>query len=86
MQVLASWIIALSVATFAAYGWDKAQAKRERQRIPEKRLHGLALAGGFVGGWLGMVVFRHKTRKPIFKVVLAIGTVAWLTIVMWVLT
>ena len=37
-------------------------------------LYGLALAGGFLGGWVGMSVFRHKTRKGFFWFVLAVST------------
>jgi uncharacterized membrane protein YsdA (DUF1294 family) len=43
--------------------------------VPEIVLHGVALIGGFIGGWLGMAVFRHKTKHPMFKVVLAAATV-----------
>ena len=30
-------------------------------------LLGLAVAGGAVGAYLGMLVFRHKTLKPLFR-------------------
>ena len=30
-------------------------------------LLGLAAAGGSVGAYLGMLVFRHKTLKPLFR-------------------
>jgi uncharacterized membrane protein YsdA (DUF1294 family) len=69
-----AWLAGWSVATFAAYGIDKAQARRGGWRIPELGLHGLALAGGAAGGWLGMAAFRHKTRHPGFIVVLAVAT------------
>jgi uncharacterized membrane protein YsdA (DUF1294 family) len=69
------WLLALSLVTFAFYGFDKIQAKRSGLRVPEIVLHGLSLAGGFLGGWLGMTVFHHKTRKPVFTVVLIVATV-----------
>lgn len=69
-----SWLIGWSVSLFALYGIDKTQAKLNNWRVPEAVLHGLALIGGFVGGWLGMFLFRHKTKKPVFKVVLGIAT------------
>jgi uncharacterized membrane protein YsdA (DUF1294 family) len=68
------WLVALSVITWALYGFDKAQAKRGGLRVPEIVLHGLALLGGFPGGWIGRGMFHHKTRKPIFTVVLAAST------------
>lgn len=69
------WLIAWSISLFLLYGIDKTQAKLNNWRVPEIELHGLALIGGFIGGWLGMVLFHHKTQKPIFKVVLGIATI-----------
>lgn len=71
------WIATLSVITFCIYGYDKAQAKLGGWRVPEKVLHALALGGGFPGGWLGRLVFRHKTRKGIFTVILGISTMIY---------
>ena len=34
--------------------------------MPEKTLFLLALLGGACGGWLGMRVFRHKTKHWYF--------------------
>ena len=70
-----AWLIGWSAALFALYGIDKTQSKLNGWRVPEVVLHTLALIGGFIGGWLGMFIFRHKTQHPMFKVVLAIATV-----------
>lgn len=75
------WLVALSIITFLLYGYDKGQAKLGGLRVPEIVLHGLALLGGFPGGWLGRAVFRHKTRKPVFTVMLAVSTVIHLGII-----
>ncbi len=69
------WLLGWSVSLFALYGIDKTQAKLGGWRVPEVVLHALALIGGFIGGWLGMFLFRHKTQKPVFKAVLAVATV-----------
>lgn len=45
---------------------DKLQAKKGGGRIPERVLLGVALLGGSFGCFLGMILFRHKTRKPRF--------------------
>jgi len=74
------WVITLSVITFLMYGYDKAQSKVDGQRVPEIVLHGLALAGGFLGGWVGRWVFHHKTNKPVFTVILVMSTVVQLGI------
>ncbi len=63
------WYGVLTVATLAAYGYDKASASRGGWRIRESRLLWLAAAGGFVGAILGMSLFRHKTTKPAFRVI-----------------
>jgi uncharacterized membrane protein YsdA (DUF1294 family) len=78
-----TWIAVWSVTTFVAYAIDKAAAKAgqdergrsTRARVRETTLHLLALLGGFLGGWLGRHGLRHKTKKPVFGVVLAVSTV-----------
>ena len=62
------------IVTFVLYGFDKIQAKRDAGRVPEIVLHLLTLAGGFIGGWAGRFVFQHKTRKPVFLIVLVLAT------------
>ena len=63
------YLLGVSLVTFVQYGWDKRQAKKQKRRIPEKRLHLLALAGGTPGAFLGQITFRHKTQKKSFRVV-----------------
>ena len=74
------WLLSAGVATVVAYGYDKLQAAQGSWRVPEMVLHLLSLAGGFLGGWAGMLGFRHKTQKTVFTVVLALATVVWLVI------
>lgn len=67
MQLFIVYLIFINVITFFIYGNDKQRAQKNRWRIPEKTLILLAAAGGSVGAWLGMQMFRHKTRKPVFS-------------------
>jgi uncharacterized membrane protein YsdA (DUF1294 family) len=69
LLVLAVYAVA-SVITFAAYGLDKSAAARGGRRISERTLHVLAFAGGWPGALAGQRVFRHKTQKLSFRVVL----------------
>lgn len=69
------WLISWSVATFIVYGIDKGMATAHFLRAPEIVLHIAALVGGFAGGWLGMFIWWHKVRKPVFWGVLSISTV-----------
>ena len=75
--LLAGWLVAINVVTFAAYARDKRAARRGTWRTRERTLLVLLLAGGFVGGWLGMVVLRHKTRHASFRIVGSVATVLW---------
>ena len=60
-------IIVINIITFFVYGLDKLKAVNHWWRVPEAALLGLAVAGGSVGAYLGMQVFRHKTLKPLFR-------------------
>jgi len=66
--LLCLYVMGISLVTFVQYGWDKRQARKGKRRIPEKRLHLLALMGGTPGAFLGQFFFRHKTQKRRFQV------------------
>lgn len=76
MLIYGVLLAALSVVAFVLYGVDKARARRGAWRIPEKVLLGFSFFGGAVGGILGMLVFRHKTRHWYFWAVNILG-IAW---------
>ncbi|HSN94088.1 MAG TPA: DUF1294 domain-containing protein [Anaerolineaceae bacterium] len=56
----------LNLLVAVLYLIDKLKAIGRRWRIPEKTLLLPAVFGGAFGGLVGMLVFRHKTRKSIF--------------------
>jgi len=64
-------LIGVNVVTVALYGYDKRQAIIGSTRVPEATLHIAALLGGSPGAILAQGLFRHKTRKRGFKIVLA---------------
>ncbi len=74
LQPWLAWLISASVVTFVTYGMDKLAAGRGWRRTPEWVLWVLILAGGVVGGWCGQCLFRHKTRKATFWMVLVLAT------------
>ena len=47
---------------------DKRAARKSAWRIPEARLMGIALSGGCFGIYWGMMLFRHKTKHPKFRI------------------
>ncbi|WOV88623.1 DUF1294 domain-containing protein [Sporosarcina oncorhynchi] len=67
-ELIISWIIFMSVWSFAAMGFDKKRAKKRGRRVSEKNLWLLAIMGGGIGAYLGMIFFKHKTRKTGFRI------------------
>src|SRR4051794_200419 len=68
--IYVAYLAGINIVTFAFYAFDKIQAKRSAGRVPELVLHLLAVAGGAVGGLAGQWLLHHKTRKPVFHIVL----------------
>lgn len=67
LDVVQSWLVAINLVTFLAYGYDKVIAGSERTRVPEKVLLLLTFAGGTIGALVGMPLFHHKTAKGRFR-------------------
>ena len=57
----------INLITFSVFGYDKQLAKNRKNRISERSLFLLMLFGGTIGGFLAMLIFRHKTKKSSFK-------------------
>ena len=70
-------IMIVNLAAFILYGVDKRRAICGMYRIPEKVLLGVAVAGGAYGAGLGMYVFRHKTRKTKFRIMVPVCMLLW---------
>lgn len=76
LLLYAAYLFLLSVVAFALYGKDKKMAKATADRedgvgrIKERTLLGIAAFGGALGAFLGRMVFRHKTRKGYFSLVI----------------
>lgn len=62
------YLLLINLLSFALYGIDKHKAQKHAYRIPEKVLILSAVLGGGIGALLGMHVFHHKTRKPLFYI------------------
>jgi uncharacterized membrane protein YsdA (DUF1294 family) len=60
-------LLAINVATFALYAYDKAVAGRHRLRVPERVLHALGLLGGTVAALTAQRLLRHKVSKYAFQ-------------------
>ena len=66
-----AYLVGVNAIALLLYGYDKRQAVVGGFRVPELVLHLGALVGGSPGALLGQGLFRHKTRKFRFQVVLA---------------
>ena len=83
---LVGYLALVNLIAFTVYGADKRRAKRDRRRVPEKTLFLLAIIGGSLGAFLGMRLFRHKTRHWYFVwgipaiMALQIALGLWLTV------
>ena len=79
------YILIINLIAFAAYGIDKAKARNGTRRIPEKTLIGLAAFGGAIGALIGMLAFRHKTRKIKFTITVPVFTVLWTAVTLFLI-
>lgn len=77
MKGLILLFVVFNVITFAVFGYDKFLARAKRQRISEKTLLTLVMAGGSVGAVFAQKIFRHKTQKypRLFWIILVIQLV-----------
>ena len=68
MKFLIPYLIVVNAAAFLLMLIDKIKAKKKMWRIPERVLLGVSAIGGSLGGFLGMQVFRHKTKHLQFAI------------------
>lgn len=81
MVVLVGWLFVANILLFLLMWFDKNQARKRKQRIPEKTLLLLAFLGGPVGGIAGMNIFRHKTKHDYFSLLYILSLVFWIGII-----
>ena len=65
--ILIVYLILVNFLGIASMASDKIRAMEHRYRIPESILILFAIIGGSIGSLLGMLLFHHKTRKPLFR-------------------
>ena len=69
VPLIVGYLALVNIWAFALMGFDKRRAKQKgARRIRERTLLLSALRGGGLGAFLGMWVFRHKTKHWYFVV------------------
>lgn len=68
LQAAGIYLALINILTFFVYGLDKSAAVKQKQRIPNRVLLGMAAIGGSAGALAGMYTFRHKTQKKYYTI------------------
>lgn len=68
-------LLILNILLIILYGYDKFKSAIHGWRISEKTLLLMGALGGGVGGFIGMFLFHHKTRKGYFYIANFIGCI-----------
>lgn len=66
IRIIAVYLAVINLLGFMTMGLDKWKAIHHAWRIPEFMLFLVALLGGSIGSFLGMHLFRHKTKHWYF--------------------
>ncbi len=72
-RLLLTYLTAVNLFAFLLIRHDKLQAVRKKHRISERRLLFISLIGGAPGSYLAMKLFRHKTRKLKFQILIPLS-------------
>ena len=68
MKYLIIYLIVINIITFIIFGLDKYYAVKNKFRVSEATLFCLCIIGGSFSGYMGMKLFRHKTKKLYFRI------------------
>jgi len=69
---LLAYLFIINGYGFWMMGRDKRKAQKKQWRTKERTLLTIALIGGALGIGGGMSFFRHKTKTPIFQILVPI--------------
>ncbi len=75
-----NYLLIITIITFIIYGIDKYKSIKHKYRISEATLIVLAILGGPLGAFFGMITFHHKTQKKKFIILIPIILLIWVYI------
>ena len=85
MDIILTYLAAISIIAVIAAVYDKQAAKKQRSRVPERTLMLIALLGGSVAMFVCMKLVRHKTKHKKFMLGLPLMAVGQAVLVWWVI-
>ena len=68
MTALIIYLLLINLIGFILMFIDKRRAIKHKWRISEAALISICAIGGSIGGYLGMQIFRHKTKHAKFYI------------------
>ena len=86
--IAAAVLAVLNLVSFGLMAYDKRCAQKGKWRVPEKVLFLATACFGGLGGVLGMVLCRHKTKHWYFQVffpIFLVVQIALLAVGYWLL-
>lgn len=84
--MLIGYLILVNAVAFLLMLIDKYKAKKNKWRISEATLMGIAAIGGSLGAIGGMYTFRHKTKHPKFTIGLPVILTLQIVLGIWLYT
>ncbi|SFI51276.1 Uncharacterized membrane protein YsdA, DUF1294 family [Paenibacillus sp. UNC496MF] len=83
-KIAALYLLIINIYAFALMRVDKIRAVKDRRhRIPERKLLGTSAAGGALGAFAAMRLFRHKTKHAAFAAGIPVMLLAHIAIIVW---
>lgn len=82
VSAITGYILLMNIIGFIIMGVDKRKAVKNAWRIPERVLFTVAFTGGGVGCYLGMQLFRHKTKHWKFQVFVPLAAIIYILLLL----
>ena len=79
-KYLISYLIIVNLIAFISCYIDKKRAIKNKYRLKESYLLTLSFLGGALGLYISMYLFRHKTKKIKFTLIIPLIIILWIII------
>lgn len=83
MKWLYLYLVIINIFGVAIMAVDKKRARSGAWRIPENNMMLVALAGGSAGIYLGLRLFRHKTKHLKFAFIVPVILLVQIVVALW---